>query len=187
MSQPSTLRAWITRLLLFVAALVLLLEEWVWRSTASVLRRIGRWPGFAALEGWIVRRPRFQALALFILPVLAMLPLKSVGVMAFSHGHLFTGTAAFVLDKIVGTALFARLYQLTEPAITQIGWVLRGRDGFLRMRSRLYEWLHEQPAYRRSRALLQRLRRSGGIRRRFRAAMRRQRQRAAASAAARRV
>jgi hypothetical protein len=111
-----------------------------------------------------------------VLPVLVVLPLKGVAVTAMGHGQMWLGFAILVLDKVIGTAVFARLWQMTEPAITTFGWIRRGRDTFLRWRRWLYGWLHQQPVYRRTRVLLARLRRQGGVVRRFRAILRRMRQ-----------
>ena len=71
------------------------------------------------------------------------------------------------------------LYQMTERAITQIGWVLRAQNAFLRVRRALHAWLEVQPAYRQARAWLRRMRRPHWLRRRFAAAYRMQRRRTA--------
>jgi hypothetical protein len=171
------IRRWLKRPLLFLAAVLLLIEEWLWRGTAKFLRDLARLPPVATCEEWVRRRTPYQALSLFVLPVLSLLPLKGVIVLAFVHGRVLLGTAALVLEKLIFSAIFAALYQLTEPAITQIGWVLRIQQAFLQMRRALHAWLERQAAYRQARAWLRRLRRPHGLRRRFGAAYRMQRRR----------
>jgi len=85
------------------------------------------------------------------------------------------GVTAFVMAKLLATGLFARLYQLTEPAITEFRWVRRGRDAFLRGRAFVHAWLEAQPAYLRARKLMQD--KSKRMRFRYRAAYRLQRRR----------
>ena len=77
---------------------------------------------------------------------------------------------------------------MTEPAITTYGWIRRGRDGFLRLRRRLYRWLHQQLVYRRMRALLARMTGQGDVLAEFREMLRRgRRERALVPVAKRRT
>jgi hypothetical protein len=165
----------VTRVLFFLAACVLVFEEWIWNHASAVLRRIGRLLPFRWIEGWVRRRTPAQALALYVLPVLVVLPLKGFALGVIGHGHVALGFAILFLDKVIGTAVLARLWQITEPAITTYDWIRRGRDGFLRLRRRLYRWLHQQTVYRSTRALLERMKRKGGVLAEFREQLRRQR------------
>jgi hypothetical protein len=175
------IRRWLARLLLFCAAVLLLIEEWLWDGTAQFLRDLGRLPLFAACGAWFRRRTPYQALALFVLPILSLLPLKGVIVLAFLHGRVVLGMTVLVLEKLIFSAVFAALYQLTGPAVTKIRWVMRAQKAFLRVRRALHGWLARQPAFRQARAWLNRLRRlrkAHWLRRRFGAAYRMQRRRA---------
>jgi len=175
----------VTRVLYFVAACVLAFEEWIWNHASALLRRIGRLPPFRWIEGWVHRRTPPQALALYLLPVLVVLPLKGFALGVIGHGHVAAGLGILFFAKVIGTAVLARVWQMTEPAITTYRWIRRGRDGFLRLRRRLYQWLHQQPVYRSMRALLARITREGGILEEFRELLRRRRrERALAPAAA---
>jgi hypothetical protein len=177
MTAPRSRR--VTRVLFFLAACVLAFEEWIWDHASAVLRRIGRLLPFRWIEGWVRQRTPPQALALYVLPVLVVLPLKAVALGVMGHGRVVLGFAILFLDKVIGTAVLARLWQMTEPAITTYRLVRRGRDAFLRLRRRLYGWLHQQPVYRRTRALLQRMNRQGGLLAEWSEQLRRQRRRRA--------
>jgi hypothetical protein len=172
------IRRWLTRPLLFCAAVLLLFEEWLWEGTAQFLRDLAGLPLVAACAEWIRRRTPFQALALFVFPLLALLPLKSVIVLAFVHGRIMLGITVLVLEKLIFSAVFAAMYQLTAHSITQIGWVLRLQNTFLRIRHLLHAWFQRQSAYRLARAWMRRIRRPHWLRRRFGAAYRVQRRRA---------
>jgi hypothetical protein len=171
------IRRWLTRPLLFCAAVLLMIEEWLWRGTARFLLDLTRLSFMEKCAAWVRRRTPHQALALFVLPLLSLLPLKGVIVLAFMHSRILLGVAVLVLEKLIFSAVFAALYQLTAPAITQIGWVLRAQEVFLHIRRTLHAWLERQVAYRQSRALLRRMRRPHWLRRRFGAAYRMQRRR----------
>jgi hypothetical protein len=186
----TALRRSLASCLLFVAAVVLLFEEWLWEKSTAVAARLGRLPLLSDIESWICRRERWSALALFVAPVVVIYPFKALALYAMARGYVTGGVTAFILAKLVATAVFARLYQLTEHAIIQFRWVRRTRAAFLRGRAFVHTWLNAQPAYRRARVLIRGS--SQRIKHRYRVAYRLQRQRrgaavrASASRAARR-
>jgi hypothetical protein len=161
--------------LLFVAAAVLLLEEWLWDKGNKIAARLGRLPLLSDIESWIKRRKRRPALALFMAPVAVVYPIKGVAIYAMAQGYMSGGIAAFVLAKVLATAMFARLYKLTEPAIIQFRNVRRARNAFLKGRAFIHAWLDARPAYVRARLLIRR--KTQRIKRRYRVAYRLQRRR----------
>ena len=78
---------------------------------------------------------------------MTLAPFKVLAFVLMYVGHATLGVTVLVVDKLVVTALFARIWQLTEPAVTRIESVRRMRDGFLRLRRVLHAWLERQPAY----------------------------------------
>ena len=174
-SFATAIRRSLASSLLFVAALVLLFEEWFWDKSTAVAKRLGRLPLLSDLESWIRHRERWGSLALFAAPVLVIYPFKALALYAMAHGYVIGGMVAFILAKLVATALFARLYQLTEHAIIQFHWVRRTRAAFLRVRAFIHAWLDAQPAYRRARVMLRQ--QSQRIKHRYRVAYRLQRRR----------
>jgi hypothetical protein len=133
---------------------VLLFEEWLWEKSTAVAARLGRLPLLSDIESWIRRREKWSALALFVAPVVVIYPFKALALYAMARGYITGGVTAFILAKLVATAVFARLYQLTEHAIIQFRWVRRTRAAFLRGRAFVHAWLNAQPPYRRARVLI---------------------------------
>jgi hypothetical protein len=174
-SFASAIRRSLASSLLFVAAMVLLFEEWFWERSTAVAKRLGRLPLLSDLESWIRHRERWGSLALFAAPILVIYPFKALALYAMAQGYVLGGMTAFILAKLVATALFARLYQLTEHAIIQFHWVRRTRAAFLRARAFIHAWLDAQAAYRRARVLLRE--QSQRIKHRYRVAYRLQRMR----------
>lgn len=171
----SAIRHGVASCLLFVAAVVLLFEEWLWEKSNTVAARLGKLPLLSSVESWICRRERWTALALFAAPVVVIYPFKGLALFAMARGHVTVGIAAFILAKLVATALFARLYQLTEHAIIKFGAVRRTRAAFLRGRAFVHAWLDALPPYRRARSMIRR--HSQRVKHRYRVAYRLQRQR----------
>ena len=59
---------------------------------------------------------------MFALPTLLLLPLKLLALLLIAKGQVILAGLLFVAAKVVATALIARLFMLTQPALMQIGW-----------------------------------------------------------------
>lgn len=146
-------------------ALLILFEEWGWEPLQRMLARIGRWPGFRWIEGRVQALPPYAALALLALPALALLPVKLLALWLIGQGRVWLGAGVILLTKLVGTALVARLFTLTQPALMQLDWFasLYQRwtrwkvDLLARLRASVV-WRQVQAAIVATKAVLQRLR-----------------------------
>jgi hypothetical protein len=97
-------------LLLVLAAIVLFIEEWGWRPLTAWAARLASWPPLARLEAHIVALPPRWALALFIVPAIALFPVKLVALWLIHLGRTTLGVAVIVAAKLIGTALVGRLF-----------------------------------------------------------------------------
>lgn len=105
-----------------VLALLILFEEWGWEPLQRLVARLGAWPGLHWIESAIRRLPPYAALALFALPTLMLLPVKVVALWLIGQGQLAAGTVLIVTTKVAGTAIVARLFTLTRPALMRLAW-----------------------------------------------------------------
>lgn len=105
--------------------LVLLFEEWGWEPLARAFEALRRLPLWAQLERRISSLPPWAALLAFGGPVLLLVPVKLLALYLFSQGHLAFGLGLILAAKVTGTALAARLFQLTQPALMQLRWFAR--------------------------------------------------------------
>ncbi|MBA3057921.1 MAG: hypothetical protein KJ614_15210 [Gammaproteobacteria bacterium] len=106
-------------------ALLILFEEWGWEPLQRALAWVGRLPGLRWLERRIQALPPYAALTLFLLPTVLLLPVKLLAVWFIGQGQVLSGTLVILLAKLVGTALVARLFRLTQPALMQLAWFAR--------------------------------------------------------------
>ncbi len=117
--------------------LVLLFEEWGWEPLARAFAKLGKLPLWARLEGVITRLPPWAALLAFAVPIITLIPIKFLALYLFSQGHMTTGLIMVIAAKVTGTALAARLFQLTEPALMRLAWFARLYVPYKRWKDRM--------------------------------------------------
>ena len=121
----------------WLLALVILFEEWGWEPLQRLIARLGRLPGLRVVEVWIRALPPWAALCTFGLPTLLLLPVKLLALWAMGHGHVALGMVVIVLAKVAGTAVVARLFTLTRPALLRLAWFAWGYAHWLALKARL--------------------------------------------------
>ena len=112
-------------ILLSPLVLVVLFEEWGWEPLARAFAALGRLPWLGQLERRITRLPPWAALLAFGVPVVTLIPIKLLALYLFGQGYVVWGFTLVVVAKLTGTALAARLFQLTEPALMRMPWFAR--------------------------------------------------------------
>ena len=147
-------------------ALVILFEEWGWAPISRLMARIGDLPVFRQIEALIKRLPPYAALALFLLPTLMLLPIKLLALWLIGIGRAKLGLLVILLAKVVGTAVVARLFALTQPALMQLAWFARWYARWLDWKGQLLSWVRASAAWRWGRAFKRRVR--SQVRRLFR-------------------
>lgn len=109
----------------WLLALVILFEEWGWEPLQRALAWVSQLPGLRWIERRIQTLPPYGALALFLLPTLLLLPVKLLALWLIGRGKVLAGTLVILSAKVVGTAIVARLFSLTQPALMQLAWFAR--------------------------------------------------------------
>ncbi len=106
-------------------ALVLLFEEWGWEPLSALVARLARLPFVAWLERHIAGLPPWAAAAVFTAPALGLLPVKLLALFLIGKGYALLGVGVLLAAKLLGTALLARLFTLTQPALMRLTWFSR--------------------------------------------------------------
>jgi len=143
-------------------ALIVLFEEWGWRPLADLLARLGRWQPLAMVERAIERLPPYAALVVFALPTALFFPLKLLAFYLIAKGQAALATGVFALAKVLGTALVARIFQLTQPALMRIAWFAWGYNLFVPWKDALFARIRETWAWRYGRVLKARVKKAAG-------------------------
>jgi hypothetical protein len=153
MKRMQTYRRRLFAPLVYLAALFLLSEEWLWRTGARLTRGWAEWPPLRALEGRIATLPPYAALAAFILPALLLFPVKLLALLAMAQGHAMAGLCVILAAKLGGAAVVARLYTLTRPTLLQLGWFARWHGAFMALKDRWIARLYAGRTWRKAAAL----------------------------------
>jgi hypothetical protein len=158
-------------LLRWPLALLILFEEWGWEPLQRALVRLSERLHLRWLEPRIRSLPPYAALALFAVPALLLLPVKLLALAAIGKGHVVMGAVVILSAKVAGTAIVARLFTLTRPALMRLGWFASGYARWTAWKERLLAEVRRTSAWRQSRVLRRRVaRRVATLRRAFRAA-----------------
>lgn len=141
------MRAIVRRFFVAFFALLLLFEEWGWEALASFVARLGRLPVFAWMEERVRRLPPYAALATFSVPALLLVPVKVVALWLIGQGHGGWGIAVLVMAKVAGTAIVARLFALTQPALMRLAWFARWYPRWKAWKDRLMDEVRRSAAW----------------------------------------
>ncbi len=141
-----------------IAALIILFEEWGWRPLSEFLARLAKYAPVAAIERWIAGLPPYAALFAIALPTTLLLPLKFVAVWLLANEHFATATLLFLGAKVASTALIARVFILTKPALMRIAWFASAYNWFVPWKDALFAQIRASWVWRYGRMLKTRIR-----------------------------
>ncbi len=142
------IRKWAKFPFVLVATAVVLFEEFVWDKLQLLMAALARLPVFREIEAWMGSLGKWGSLALFVLPEFVLIPAKFFAMWLIGNHHAFAGIVTFAIMKIAGTAVFARLWKITEPKVTQFWVVRKTRDLVTRLLAWAHGWIREQAFYR---------------------------------------
>jgi hypothetical protein len=131
----------------FVAAIIVLLEDWLWDDLARFAAAIGRLPIFHQIEAFIVWLPPYPSLLIFGVPSLLLVPVKFASLYFIAHGRPALGFLIAAAAKVAGTALVARIFNLAKPKLLQIGWFAFVYERFTAFKKRIYDAIKSTGIY----------------------------------------
>lgn len=124
--------------MIVLAALFMFVEEWIWDHLAAFMAWVARAPVLRWVETRIAALPPYAAMAAFLLPGLILLPVKISALWLAAHGHAIYAAGVFIVAKVVGTAVAARLFALCRPTLLTVGWFRRCYEWLVRLKDKLY-------------------------------------------------
>ena len=130
-----------------VAVIWIFFEDFVWNNTLVAMRWLGKLPPIAWLESRIAKLPPYAALLAFLIPAAVLLPFKLAAFYLIAHGHSLLGVQVFIVAKLAGTALLARIFALTKSALMTINWFARTYNAFANWKQRMLAYVKSLSVY----------------------------------------
>jgi hypothetical protein len=130
-----------------LAAIVILLEDWLWDDLARLAAAIGRLPIFKQIESSIIWLPPYPSLLLFAIPSLLLFPVKFASLYLIAEGQPVLGFLVAAAAKVIGTALVARIFNLTKPKLLQINWFAYLYEKITAFKKRIYDVIKSTGIY----------------------------------------
>jgi hypothetical protein len=119
-------RSYVSRVLVFVFALVFLFESWIWNGAVAAARRIAAilpWQEFkAAFARLIDPVPAWIALLIFGVPFVVSELGSFVCVLLTATGHVVAGVVGYIAFKAIGLSLVAVIFDLTRDKLLTMPW-----------------------------------------------------------------
>src|SRR3954464_8903381 len=120
--SPSLARRVLTLPLVVLATILVLVDD----LFRSIVKPAAAWLAglkpFRRLEALIAGLPPYPTLALFLIPMAIIWPIKLYALYLIGLGHVGQGMAAFVVAKVVGVGLAERLFAISRDKLLSIGW-----------------------------------------------------------------
>lgn len=148
MTTPLTSRSRLLTPLVYLVGVVVLLEEAFWRAGLWIGGWVARLPLARLFEQCILALPPWAALCAFILPGLLLIPVKLLALLAIANGHAATGVSTFVVAKLAGAALVARIYTLSLPKLLTLAWFARWHAPVIAFKTRYLERMRASAVWR---------------------------------------
>lgn len=125
-------------------ALIFLLEAWLWDHLKPVVAwcvDLLPWARLKeALRQGVAHLPPYAALAVFIVPLLVLLPLKFLEVYLLASRQWIAAILVVALAKLLGLGVTAFVFDATREKLLQMAWFARMYEWFMWAR----DWAHAQ-------------------------------------------
>ena len=138
----------ISRLILIVlAAIWMLFEDWVWDSILALMERVSRLKTVHRLEVFIARQNQYLLLVFFCVPFFIMIPAKVYGLYLIANGKFLRGITIFIVAKGLITALITRLFVISKDTLLSMPAFAASYYWFKDKKDWLYAELNRMPAW----------------------------------------
>jgi|SRR3954470_6032472 hypothetical protein len=85
-----------------------------------ILAHLERLPVFARIDRWIRTLGPYPSLALFLVPVILLEPVKPVGLYLIAEEHFISGVTLIVLGEILKITVVERLFHINKDKLLSI-------------------------------------------------------------------
>ena len=110
-------------LVIGVATLWLVIDVLFLSIVRPIREHIMAWWWMQKLRKWVCALGPHSSLALFLIPLLVLEPVKPVGALLFHRGHHVAATSVVVVGELVKLATVDQLFEMTKPKLMTFRWL----------------------------------------------------------------
>jgi len=133
----------------FLLAAIYFLVDVVFWTVAKPVSRLADRRVFDGLRTWIVSLQPYPTLALFVVPVIVLEPIKPVAAYLAATGHIAGGLTVLVVGEVLKLVFIERLFRIGRDKLMSIRAFAWCYDKFRRAR----QWVESLPAWQLARRL----------------------------------
>ena len=126
------------RVTLLLLATIFLIEAWLWDHVEPIVARLVALIPLRRLKEavatWVETLSPAATLIVFAVPVIALFPLKVVGIWLLAHHHWFAALGIAAFAKITGVGVSAFLFDVTREKLLRMGWFRQIYDSVMSLR-----------------------------------------------------
>ena len=126
-----------------VAAIYFVIDGLILAALRPLLRRILHLRLFRWMERWIESLGPYATLAVFLIPLVLLEPVKPVGAYLIASGHFVSGSSALVLAEVLKILIVERVFHVGRPKLMTIkafAWTYDHVVGWLTWLQALPPW-----------------------------------------------
>lgn len=160
MAKRRFLRRLTTPVVVAVALLYFIIDALFLSLLRPVVTRLARLPVFGRIAAWVARLGPYPTLALFLVPIVILEPVKPVGFYLIGTGHMVHGALVIAIGELLKITLVERLFHLSRHKLMSIpafAWVYGFVVGWLARLRALPAWQAVLRRVNRIKALTRRL------------------------------
>ena len=120
MTTRQILKRLLTPVALLLATLYFLIDALFLPIIKPLAARVSRLPFLAAVVAWVKSLGPYGSLALFLVPVILLEPVKPLGALLIGRRHVGGGLLLIILGEVLKVAIVERLFHLTRDKLMTI-------------------------------------------------------------------
>jgi hypothetical protein len=115
-------------LVVVVAAIYFVIDGLILAALRPLLKRILHLKLFRSIERWIESLSPYATLAVFLIPLILLEPVKPVSAYFIASGHFVSGSLALILAEVLKILIVERVFHVGRPKLMRIKAFARTYD-----------------------------------------------------------
>ncbi len=141
-----------------IALAFFIIEDVFWAALKPIMAWVSNLAAIRRLEAWLDELGPMPFLALFIVPLIVVWPVKLIGLWIIAQGRVIIGSIIFGAAEFIGAALAVRLWAIGRDRLLTIGWFAKAYGAITWLRNLVYTWAMTLPGVAPMRHFLRHLR-----------------------------